>query len=272
MTDLERQYFDFGYALSKAAFSYAELARHSYDIQAVHTHATHLRMLSELCPVAVHDRQLVRDNLDRAYTDMRSLSASPKALALVKAAADELNKPLKYTGDAKTVAAAYPDAGKTLASLNEFERISGLSESPDVRNWLKVKRGNGSGNVWYAEGLIAGVCEIASDDGLPDLLPQVEELSTDMRGLRDWLASRTPDPPSEEQSALRETINGFLKSTSWPNVGDRPVSRAELLTLGDISHYLRDEVLAAPPPIQPTTASAQSTTPPSQIAAADKAQ
>jgi hypothetical protein len=197
------------------------------------------------------------------------LHASTDALQAVKDAADELNRALRYTGDAKTVVQVNSEAGRTLASLNEFERISGLSENPKVRAWLKVPRDDGSANVWYAEGLIAAVSEIASDEEMPDLLPPVQEISTDMRGLRDWLTSRTPDQPTAEQTELRDTINAFLKSTSWPKIEDRPVTRMELVALGKISQHLRHQVFSQPEANAPAGSAAVGAAPP-KIADAGK--
>jgi hypothetical protein len=245
ITAVERQYFDFGCSLATAAFAYADLARQIAAIPEYHRHdrTGQMQLLAALNPVVLRDRGVVRDSLSRTLAQMHSLQASPSALAIVSQGADMVNRPILLTGDAKVIATVNARAGQTLAGLNEFERISGITQSPAISAWLNGPGKNSVGNVWYAEGLISGVAAVASAQNLPDLLPPVSEISTDLRGLRDWLLIRMPDNPTAAQSLLRKTLDGFLRSTSWPQVQDRPVSPAELAMLGTISRELQNQVL-----------------------------
>jgi hypothetical protein len=247
MTSVEREYFELGYSLATGAFAYADLARQVSAIPVYHRHdrSGQIRLLAALTPVVLRDRGIIRDNLSETLEQMHNLHAAPSAIAVVGQAADMLNKPIRITGDAKTVTALNPDAGRTLAALNEFERISGITESPTISDWLNGPGKNGVGNVWYAEGLISGVASIAAAQNLPDLLPPVSEISTDLRGLRDWLLIRMPDSRTAAQSTLRKTLDAFLRSTSWPKVQDRSVSPAELAMLGTISRELQNQVSAS---------------------------
>jgi len=243
ITQTERDYFEFGYSLSKAAFGYADIAKQSVAIQKGTDHMAQIKQLAALAPAAVRDRLAVRDCLNITLARMRTLHASERAMSAVRDAAEGLNKPLVVTGAAKDLAEMSPDAGKTLASLNEFERISGLTESPDIAAWLKGRHKNRVGNVWYAEGLIAGVAEVASTQEMPELLPTVGEIATDLRGLRDWLQLRMPDPPSRQQAQLSDALDDFLKTTSRARKQDRQVTHPELVALGYISRNLQAEVL-----------------------------
>jgi len=256
ISQTERDYFEFGYSLSKAAFGYADIAKQSVAIQKGTDHMAQIKQLAALAPAAVRDRLAVRDCLNITLARMRTLHASERAISVVKDAADGLNKPLIATGAAKDLAEMSPDAGKTLASLNEFERISGLTESPDIAAWLKGRHKNRVGNVWYAEGLIAGVAEVASAEEMPELLPTVGEIATDLRGLRDWLQLRMPDPPSRQQAQLSDALDDFLKTTSHARRQDRQVTHPELVALGFISRNLQAEVLvrtASAPVVKPAS-------------------
>ena len=73
-----------------------------------------------------------------ALIDMRDLHATRASMSIVRDAAAGVDRPLIVNGAAKDLTALSPSAGRTLASLNEFERISGLTESPDIAAWLKA--------------------------------------------------------------------------------------------------------------------------------------
>lgn len=243
ISEIERDYFEMGYSLSKAAFGYADIAKQSVQIQKGKDRMQQIKLLAGLAPAAERDRLAIRESLNQTVFMMRTLGASKDAFLQVTSAADDLNRPLVVDGGAKDLAALSPDAGKTLASLNEFERISGLTQSPEIATWLKGRHQNRVGNVWYAEGMIAGVAEVASAQDMPELLPTVGEIATDLRGLRDWLVLRMPDPPSTEQTALSSALDDFLNTSSQSKRQDRPVTSTELVALGSISRQLQTQVL-----------------------------
>jgi hypothetical protein len=243
ISSTERDYFEFGYALSKAAFGYADVAKQSLAIQQGKDRMEQIKLLAGLAPSAERDRIAISDSLNRTLAKMRILHATRSALLVVEEAAARLNRPIEVTGASKDLSALSPDAGKTLASLNEFERISGLTESPEIAAWLKGRHKNRVGNVWYAEGLIAGVAEVASAQDMPELLPNIGEIATDLRGLRDWLQLRMPDQPSAEQNALSTALDEFLASSAASRHPQRQVTHSELTALGNISRQLQAEVL-----------------------------
>lgn len=269
VTLIEQQYFDLGYSLAKSAFSYADLAKQAEAIPTAKDRATQLQSLAALAPVAAHDRNITEGNLKHTVTLLRSLNASPDAIAAIEAQAEALGHPLELTDDAKQVAALNPGAGQTLAALDEFERVGGLTETPAIMAWLNGPKHFGAGNVWYAEGMIAGVAGIAAAEEMPDLLPTADEVSTDLCGLRDWITIRMPSQPTVEAAALRDALDAFLKVTDWPKVAERPVSDTELTALGSISEMLQQQVLErpatdpdAPPSASPPAQNPAAPTPP----------
>ena len=139
---------------------------------------------------------------------METLQAPPSALAPVRRAAARLAGPLTLTGDARRIAVFSHKAAQTLASLDEFNALSSVPDDAALQHWLAAAP---SGRVWYAEGLIAALGETAAAQQMPDLLPPVKEIATDLRGLRDWLSLRLPDAPTPDQAALVAALNDFLE-------------------------------------------------------------
>ncbi|WP_125206411.1 hypothetical protein [Capsulimonas corticalis] len=253
VTNSERQYFAFGYSLAKAAFSYAELAKKATAISKIKDKTKAMQELGNLLPVAERNREMSKESFTDALTTMRNLHATPKATATIASAVERLSKPLVMSGEARDVALQSPDAGQALASLNEFERLSGLSEDPAIKKWIASPSVSAAGKVWYAEGLISGLAEIAAQQQMPDLLPPLSEISADLRGMRDWLVLRYPDKPSPEQQNLKAALNKFLVQTAQASKTSRLMTQAELRQLGDICRDLRLQLLPetapkAPPP------------------------
>jgi hypothetical protein len=171
--------------------------------------------------------------------ELRAPDAATKPVAAVVAV---LDKPQAFTGDLRGLATVDPDSATVLAALDEFERLSALPEDAGLRRWLETAP-EGSGHVWLAEGTMAGLAEIASTESMPDLLPSAPELASDVRGLRDWLASRLPDEPTPDQLALKSALNDYLvKSQSKPR-SRRVVTPGELRALGRISRMLLAELV-----------------------------
>ena len=160
------------------------------------------------------------------------------------------------TPEAKTLAVFNSAAARTLSSLHEFETLSSLPEDPALRKWLVSPGAGESAQVWYGEGEISGLAQIAAAYQMPELLPPAQQLATDLRGLRDWLSLRLPDTPSPEQISLKNALEAFLAETAaagHPGVRARKsLTPAQLQALGDISHQLQTQVLRpaliAPPP------------------------
>ncbi|MEO7717156.1 MAG: hypothetical protein ABIY70_13210 [Capsulimonas sp.] len=256
VTAAERQYFAFGYSLAKAAFSYAELAKRATKITKIKDKNKAVQELGNLLPIAERNREMAKGSFSDALTTMRALHAAPQATATISNAVQRLNKPLALVGEAHDVALQSPNAGRALASLNEFERLSGLSENATIKQWIASPAVPASGKVWYAEGLIAGLAEISAQEQMPDLLPPLSEITTDLRGMRDWLVLRFPDKPSAEQNDLKSRLNKFLVQAAPSSKSSRLMTLAELKQLGDICRDLRLQLLPdtapkAPPPIAP---------------------
>ena len=246
----ERQFFDLGITLARGAFAYAALAKQASAVQKTRSKLAQVRQLESLDPLAGRRRAEAHAEVSRADALMRALNAPPSALAPVSAAAARLAGPLPMAEDAKPLAFFSRPAARTVSALSEFEALSSLPDDPAIRAWLEAGPAR-SAQVWYAEGEIAGLSQIAAAHEMPDLLPPTEQIATDLRGLRDWLALRLPEMPSLEQAALKHDLNAFLEQTS---VAARPgvkshalLSPSQLQALGSISRRVQAQVLGDDP-------------------------
>lgn len=240
----ERRYFELGSVLAKASFAYAALAKQASRISHTQPTGGQVSRLAKLAPDALRRRALAQDNLNRALALLQELNAPAAVLAPLARLNTTLSKPPVALGDAQNVSALSPDAGVVLAALQESSRLTGVLENAALKKWLKSV---GTGQVWYAEGLIAGVSEVAARESLPDLLPPLHELATDLRGLRDWLTLRLPDAPTPEQSALQTALTQFLQQSTTVKK-PKSLTRAQLQALGAISRMLQAQILAQPSP------------------------
>jgi hypothetical protein len=256
MSASDRQFFQLGYALARASFAYADLAKKTVSISKTEGKLEQINDLAGLEPLAAQSRAAIKDQLDQAFAAIQPLRPTAGALAVVRGYVDEYDKPVAVAGDAAALESINPAAGRTLAALDEFERTSGLPESPPLHAWLNGSQTSASGRVWYAEGLIAGVAQIASQEDMPELLPNLAEIATDLRGLHDWILLRLPDQPSADQLALKANLDAFLRNVGKPATQKRPVTEAELARLGKISQQLVAQVL---PQAAPTSLSAPMT-------------
>lgn len=243
----ERQYFQFGYLVAKSAFAYAELAKKASAVSKTKNKLTQVKQLGALATVAQHNRAQAHDGFVRCLSLMQNLDAPEAAQAPVAQAIARLDRPVALTPDAKGLAAFNQNAAQTLSALNEFERLSALPEHAAIQKWLQSPASNRTNQVWYAEGLIAALAEVASAFRMPELLPPVSELATDLRGLRDWLALRLPDPPTADQLLLRKALDDFLRRTAAiKKRSKQPLSLFLLAKLGDISQKVRAQILSTP--------------------------
>ena len=128
-------------------------------------------------------------------------------------------------------------------------------KTPALRIWLASPGLRESASVWYGEGEISGLAQIAAACQMPDLLPPAQQIATDLRGLRDWLALRLPDAPSPEQAALQSALEAFLQQTAQaerPGLRSRKLlTLTQLQALGDISRQLQAQVLGPSVPSAP---------------------
>ncbi len=243
----ERQFFALGVTLAQGAFSYAELAKGATEVSKISSQFAQIGPLGELEPVAQRNRKDAKEALGRAVGMMKTLKAPPSALAPVQKAADRLTQGLTTSRDARPLKLFNARAARTLSSLSEFDAISSVPEDPALRRWLTGAAVSRSAAVWYDEGTLAGLTQIAARHNMPELLPPTEQVATDLRGLRDWLALRLPDSPTPEQAALRQSLDTFLQgSTAGRKPGVKssaPLSAAQLAALGDISRQLQAQVL-----------------------------
>jgi len=243
----ERQFFDLGATLARGAFAYAELAKKAAEVGKTRGKLAQVRQLERLDPLAGRCRAAAHLEVSRAEMLMHQLNVPKAAMAPVSAAAGRLAGPLPMAADARPLALFSRPAARTVSALSEFESLSSLPDNPAVRTWLETPTLARSAQVWYAEGEIAGLSQIAAAHEMPDLLPPTEQIATDLRGLRDWLALRLPDTPSPEQAGLKHDLNLFLEQTS---VAARPgvkspklLSLPQLQALGSISRRVQAQVL-----------------------------
>ncbi len=260
----ERQFFALGLTLSRGAFAYAELAKAATEAARTRSRLAQVGKLGKLAPLAEQNRKTAGEAVARALALMRVMDAPPAALAPVAKAADRLAGPLPITADAKPLLSFSRDAGHTLSSLNEFETLSSLPEDPALRAWLDAPGVARSASVWYGEGEIAALAQIAAAHEMPDLLPPAQQIATDLRGLRDWLAGCLPGAPTPEQASLKAALESFLRETAsaHPGVKSRkPLTLPQLQALGAISRQLEilvlepDPIPAYPSPRPPSPSS-----------------
>jgi len=243
----ERRFFALGLALSRGAFAYAELAKAATEVARTRSRLAQVGKLAKLAPLAERNRKAAGEEVARALALMRALDAPPAALAPVEKAAQRLAGPLPISDDARPLLPFNREAARALSALNEFETLSSLPEDPALRPWLDAPNVARSASVWYGEGEIAALAQTAAAHEMPDLLPPAQQIATDLRGLRDWLALRLPDESSPEQAALQGALETFLADAArGARLGvrsHRPLTSAQLQALGDISRRLQEQVL-----------------------------
>jgi len=246
----ERRFFALGLTLSRGAFAYAELAKAATEVARTRSRLAQVGKLGKLAAGAERNRRAAGEEVARALALMDAMDAPPAALAPVAKAAARLARSLPITEDAKPLLLFNRDAAHALSSLNEFETLSSLPEDPALRAWLDAPGVARSASVWYGEGEIAALAQIAAAHGMPDLLPPAQQVATDLRGLRDWLAGRLPDAPTPEQAALRDALASFLRDTSLahPGVKSRKLlTLSQLQALSVISRQLQAQALGSDP-------------------------
>ena len=245
ITPDERRFFALGRTLARGAFAYAELAKSAGEVAKTRSRIAQVGKLARLDPTAARNRKAAGARMAEAAALLRTLHAPPSALAPIERAAERLAGRLPLSSDARPVSLFSREAARTLSALNEFEALSSLPEDPALRAWLSAPGVPASASVWYGEGEIAGLAQIAATHGMPDLLPPSVQIAADLRGLRDWLALRLPEPPSPEQAALKDALESFLRQTAAPpqTPGRRPLTETQLQALGDISRRLQVQVL-----------------------------
>lgn len=246
----ERRFFALGLTLARGAFAYAELAKAATEVARTRSRLAQVGKLGKLAPLADRNRKAAGEEVARALALMRAMDAPPAALAPVAKAAARLAGSLPITDDAKALLLFNRSAARALSSLNEFETLSSLPEDPAVRAWLETPRLARSASVWYGEGEIAALAQIAARHEMPDLLPPAQQVATDLRGLRDWLALRLPDTPTPEQAALRaalrDALEAFLRQTASARPGvksPKPLTLPQLQALSAISRRLQAQAL-----------------------------
>lgn len=255
MNPQERQFFALGITLARGAFAYAELAKQATQVEKTRSKIAQVGQLGKLEPAAQRDRAAARDGLAQAANLMRTLGAPPSALVPIQHAADALAEPLAISSEARPLLLFNGPAARALSSLNEFQRLSSLPEDPALRAWLASPGVGKSASVWYGEGEMSGLAQVAAAYRMPDLLPPAQQLATDLRGLRDWLSLRLSDTPSPEQTALQNALESFLAETALTErLGIRsrkPLTLTQLQALGDISRRLQTQALGPAAPAAP---------------------
>lgn len=239
----ERRYFELGAVLARASFANAGLAKQTLLASKSRSLEVQISRLAKLAPDALRERDVAQSSLNRALALLQELSAPSGVLSPLTRLAATLDKPPVAQGGAQSMAALNADAGVVLAVLQESSRLTGALENAALKKWLKSA---GTGRVWYAEGSMAGVSEVAVREDLPDLLPDLHDLATDLRGLRDWLSLRLPDAPTPEQIALQTAINRFLQQSAAVKK-PKSLNQPQMQALGDISRMLQAQLLSQPP-------------------------
>ncbi len=247
MTATERQFFALGLTLARGSFAYAELAGEATVISHTRSKIAQVGKLGRLAPVARRNRLTAGEFLRQTQALMLTMNAPVTALAPIHKASERLAAPLSLTSDARPLAIFNGGAAQTLSSLNEFESLSSLPEDPALRKWLTSPDVSDSAQVWYGEGEIAALAQIAAAHQMPELLPPAQEIATDLRGLHDWLSLRLPDTPTPEQAALQKSLEVFLVDaglkTKSSRKSQKPLSPAQMEALGSISRLLQLQVL-----------------------------
>ena len=247
MTATERQFFALGLTLARGSFAYAELAGEATVVSHTRSKIAQVGKLGKLAPTARRNRLAAADYLGRTVTLMAAMNAPAAALAPIRKASERLTAPLVLTPDARPLALFNGEAAQTLSALNEFETLSSLPEDPALRKWLTSPGVSDSAQVWYGEGEISALAQIAAAHRMPELLPPAQEIATDLRGLRDWLSLRLPDTPTPEQAALQKSLEQFLLDaglkTKMSQKSQKPLSPAQMEALGTISRLLQLQVL-----------------------------
>jgi len=244
----ERQFFECGYALTKAAYATVEVVKRAGEKTPGSGHRTQTARMASLALIARKDHALAGESFAQARALLSGLRAPANALAPVAQAAAHFAKPISSTSETPT---PENDALQTLLVLGEFNDYSTLPEHPALHHWLASSAVARSSQVWYAEGEMAALLETASARQMPGLLPPAHELATDLRGLRDWLVLRLPDALTPEQIALKTGLDDFIQQTTLKNPGGKPASKqvtpAQLQALGALSQLLQAQVLGNPP-------------------------
>ena len=251
MTTTERQFFALGLTLSRGAFAYAELAGQASLVSRTRSKVAQVGKLGKLAGAARRDRLIAGEYLSRTLVLMQALNAPPATQAPLRQASEHLASPLVLTSEARPLAVFSGAAAQTLSSLSEFETLSTLPEDPALRKWLASAAVPASAQVWYGEGEIAALAQIAAAQQMPELLPPAAQIATDLRGLRDWLALRLPDNPSPDQAGLQKSLEAFLHDPTVTATARRksrkPLSPAQLDALGGICRLLQTQVLGPEP-------------------------
>lgn len=252
----EQQFFEFGYALTKAAYATVEVVKRAGEKTPGSGHRTQTARMANLAPLARKDHALAGASFAQALVLLSDLRAPVNVLTPIAQAAAHFAKPISPTSEAPT---PQNDALQTLLVLGEFNDYSTLPELPALHHWLASPAVARSSQVWYAEGEMAALLETASARQMPSLLPPAHELATDLRGLRDWLVLRLPDAPTPEQAALKSGLDDFIQQTTLKNPGGKPaswqVTPTQLQSLGVLSQQLQAQVLGPstpatlPPPL-----------------------
>ena len=247
MTATERQFFALGLTLARGSFAYAELAGEATVVSHTRSKIAQVGKLGKLAPVARRNRQTAGEYLRQTQALMLTMNSPAAALAPIRKASERLTAPLVLTPDARPLAIFNGEAAQTLSALNEFETLSSLPEDPALRKWLTSPGVSDSAQVWYGEGEISALAQIAAAHRMPELLPPAQEIATDLRGLRDWLSLRLPDTPTPEQAALQKSLEQFLLDaglkTKMSQKSQKPLSPAQMEALGTISRLLQLQVL-----------------------------
>ena len=247
MTTTERQFFALGLTLARGSFAYAELAGEATVVSHTRSKIAQVGKLGRLAPVARRNRLTAGEFLRQTQALMLTMNAPAAALTPIRKASERLAAPLALTAEARPLALFNGEAAQTLSSLNEFESLSSLPEDPALRKWLTSPGVSDSAQVWYGEGEIAALAQIAAARQMPELLPPAQEIATDLRGLHDWLALRLPDTPTPEQAALQKSLELFLidagQKTKMSQKSQKPLTPAQMEALGSISRLLQLQVL-----------------------------
>lgn len=255
----EREYFALGTALAQGTFAYASLGAQAGRIERSHAVRAKVAALGKLAPDALRARETARLSFVQAAVLMQQLNAPAPILSPITRLAGRLAKPLALTADSRAIQSLNPDAAVALSALSESNVVARVMDDHALAQWLNGSASHRTGPVWYAEGQIAGLAQIAAANHLPDLLPPAADVATDLRGLRDWLALRVPERPGPDLAALQAAIADFLQQTAQ-GPGERPlsptqrVSEAQLAQLGSISKLLQAQIIPPDDPVPPPPA------------------
>jgi hypothetical protein len=239
--------FQVGDYLGKASFVNSPVMQAISATTVVGKRNDELALLEKLAQTALNNRARQLNYLLSARQLMWNMRAPEKSIAPLTSAINTLKVQPAYSGQTLELSKTDPAAALTLAILEEYPKVCSVQDSLQFRAWVNSAARQHNGHVWYAEGLISGLTDVAAANKMPTLLPRAPEIATDLEGELNWITIRLRDTPSPDQLALRDKVFALLKSVSKNDHVRDYITQYQLHQLGDITKSIEGEVFGLPP-------------------------